>query len=291
MEKRIETLLIVLLLVAIFAGAIYYNEPTGQALKKGCKVVGGKIVCQDDGSRACSYKRACLDYNTYYIQNNDCSKRYTDCRSNEVCANGYCRLNTTTCTDSDGGIAPFTLGTVTWYNPTSTGYNQKSDYCSSGPWLTEWYCAVNGSVQFQGINCNRDYGMDCLNGACVRNATQNGTVQFLSSPSGAYVYKVSGPNGYISGFTPFTRSLVAGSYTVASLGVEPFYRQSVAVTKSFTVNMFGTTAVTVVNFEFNQTAHATCVWNSTFNNYTCGRSSGPGPTTCGGVPLGSSCTP
>ena len=127
--------------------------------------------------------------------------------------------------------------------------------------------------------------LTCSDGACVN---VNGIVTFTSQPSGARVYKYSGPNDHFSGTTPFTQSLVPGTYDVYSSGVSPFWVQNSVIHKYFTV-VSGSTHT--VHWTFNQTRHATCSSDGGNGSFYCTVTSGPGPLDCSGVPLGGICTP
>lgn len=64
------------------------------------------------------------------------------------------------CSDSDGGMNPYTLGAVTLRNPLSTSINQ--DFCSSDSTLTEFSCNEDGGVEASLYPCV------CENGTCIK---------------------------------------------------------------------------------------------------------------------------
>ena len=81
------------------------------------------------------------------------------------CNNGACKQNniqTTTCSDSDGGINYNTYGVVSFGSGTDIA-GMFFDTCE-GIILTEGYCGTNNNLQTTTISCK--YG--CNNGACIQ---------------------------------------------------------------------------------------------------------------------------
>jgi hypothetical protein len=90
--------------------------------------------------------------------------------STQKCIKNKCVI-TSTCNDSDGGIDPYTKGTLTYvYNEMSIILNDKSivsDYCSDN-YLNEAFCFFNskGILQYKWESIACKYG--CFDGACKR---------------------------------------------------------------------------------------------------------------------------
>ncbi len=83
-----------------------------------------------------------------------------DCAVNDkVCENGKCVE--ARCTDTDGGVDPYTAGTI------NSVEGEYSDFCRDhdASFVNEYSCQSNGSLVFDQIDCG--LGEICMDGACV----------------------------------------------------------------------------------------------------------------------------
>ena len=83
------------------------------------------------------------------------------------CAGGVCNpIPPNSCSDSDGGVSPFVLGTVSGYiggNPYSN-----DDYCYNDEFLFEYYCAGSyGTGTYVSCGNVTNTSMTCSNGRCI----------------------------------------------------------------------------------------------------------------------------
>ena len=189
MDKKNNNVLIFVLLGAVLLGFIFFNSNTNTYRSAGKAAVNQPGICYDPPGWYC------LDWNTKYYLNVKCKKtQITDCGTNEICQNGGCvpqmdqthteciqnawvsvqgpginQCVTTTdclnsCSDTDGGIAPFVQGTDSGI---INGYPySQTDHCGGSIYLIESYCLGNtNSTQI--INCQTQYSMSCQNGRCI----------------------------------------------------------------------------------------------------------------------------
>ena len=95
------------------------------------------------------------------------------------CSNGACvtSINSTNCTDSDGGLNLNLQGAIN-----SSSGNISSDYCINDSVVLEYYC-MNGMVNGMQYDC--PYG--CSNGACAIQANATNCTD-SDAESGVYLY-------------------------------------------------------------------------------------------------------
>ncbi|MBU0898641.1 MAG: hypothetical protein KJ613_02385 [Nanoarchaeota archaeon] len=168
-----KTKLIVLLLVSTFVVSIIAG-PVVLAGKGGSK---GPSQCKDgidndnDGfidypnDLGCDNKNDNDEWNPTIIYCGDGT-----CNGDETCETcsidcGECPIPNS-CSDTDGGITTYTIGTVSGY------YNEEpyeyTDFCSDEMTLREYYC-VNGQWNSMYYTCQgyNESGVTCMDGACI----------------------------------------------------------------------------------------------------------------------------
>jgi hypothetical protein len=147
---------------------------------------------------------------------------------------------------------------------------------------THSVCSGNSCIVVQGAGTNQcSTNADCSTAGNETNAT--GTASFTSTPTGATVrYRVQGTTTwqFVSGLTPLNIELEPNNYEGKAYK-QPLYADHTNPDLDFTITAGQTTNV---HFTLNQTHHASCI-----SNATCTPMLGPGPTTCEGSPLGSTC--
>jgi hypothetical protein len=127
-------------------------------------------TCGYDGySYYCDGSSAYRNYTDYYCASGACAYNISapefveTCVSPYQCLNGTCSIPNS-CSDSDGGIISYTLGSTTGYYVNSW-YNN-TDYCLNTTVLKEYYC-IGGIWSYStNVNCVGNY-TGCSSGVCV----------------------------------------------------------------------------------------------------------------------------
>jgi hypothetical protein len=198
--------------------------------------------------------------------------------TNECSTNADCVTNTTNQTRSVcSGYSCIVVQ--------DAGTNECSTNADCVPNTTQNHsvCSGNSCIVVQGAGTNQcSTNADCSTAGNETNAT--GTASFTSTPTGATVrYRVQGTTTwqFVSGRTPLNIELEPNNYE-GKASKQPLYADHTNPDLDFTITAGQTTNV---HFTLNQTHHASCI-----SNATCTPMLGPGPTTCEGSPLGSTCS-
>lgn len=150
----------------------------------------------------CDGQRFVTEYYCTLTENYESGRYY--CGPTSVCTDGECRPESApnqpnpACTDSDGGKNANQKGQTR--GKSSTGYYSTwEDSCASQNSVTEYYCARNGQVDSEFINCGS--GKTCQDGVCVSTTAARPSVRVSS-----YQYQL--PDGLSVDFTrpPKTRT-------------------------------------------------------------------------------------
>ncbi len=146
-----------------------YYCSAGQTCANGyCQAPTCTNECSTSGMRQCSGTgsfQTCGNYDS-----DTCLEwsSVNSCPSGQSCSSGNCYVsNSSTCTDTDGGVN-YNLRGISIINTTNsngTFTNYYTDYCQSNSYLREYYCNGNILGDQQNVFCSNG----CINGACVAN--------------------------------------------------------------------------------------------------------------------------
>lgn len=120
------------------------------------------------GSPYCSGNSVYKDHTDYFCVSGACGSSTTPelveaCVSPQVCSNGQCVIQDS-CSDTDGGFFPQTLGTVSGY--LDQQYFSSTDLCLDTTAVLEYYCSGSHKANVS-ISCG-DFNLTaCSNGACI----------------------------------------------------------------------------------------------------------------------------
>lgn len=110
---------------------------------------------------ATTYRDDCVDDSTvreYYCVDNSVTNEEIRCNSGQTCSSGRCVE--AACEDSDGGRDYYITGTVT------KGTESRTDRCTSGNRLTEYYCNGN-QINSETYLCPSGYVCNSGDGRCT----------------------------------------------------------------------------------------------------------------------------